>query len=149
MIDVDEHTRAGRVRSGDQRGQLWKDLAGIKDDLRDDDEIGASARRGKKVVRGELSVLPRFDERQRDAPAARVVAQDHVDRIELAACRYHTRYRAVAVEHCAQTLPRARLGHDAIVARRPEKSREARAMSAHLVKPRVPRIAQALLPLRK
>src|SRR5438105_8651713 len=128
MIDVDEHTRAGRVRSGDQRGQLWKDLAGIEDDLRDDDEIGAGARRGKKVVRGELSVLPRFDERQRDAPAARVVAQDHVDRIELAARRNYARYRVVAVENGAQALSRTRLGHDAIVARHAEKSREARAM---------------------
>ncbi len=85
VIDVEQHPRAGRVRAGDDGRQLRHDLPGLEHHLRDDDEVGAGHDRGDDVVGREVAVVARLDERERDAPAARVLAQDHVERIELAA----------------------------------------------------------------
>ena len=71
-------------------------LAGIEHHLRHDDEIDSRADRRDDVVRREPSVGARLDERERDAAAPRVLAQDHVERVELAARRDHARRAVVA-----------------------------------------------------
>ncbi len=86
------------------------------------------------------------DERQRDAAASRVLAQDDVERIELAARRDHARHGVVRVEDRAQALARARLGNDAIGARGAQQAGETRPIRAHLVEPRVPRAAHVRIP---
>ena len=66
----------------------------------------------------------RLDQRQRDAAAPRVLAQDDVERIELAARGHHARHAVVRVEDRAQALAGAGLGHDAVGARRAEQTRQ-------------------------
>jgi hypothetical protein len=90
-----------------------------------------------------------LDERERDAAAPRVFAQDDVERIELPACGEDARRAIVRVEHRAQTLPRARLRHDAIGTRRAGERREARAERRHLACPVFPCIAHAGVPRGK
>ena len=70
---------------------------------------------------GERAVVTRLDQRERDPAAPRVLAQDHVERIEFAARRDDARRRVVRVQHGAQSLPGAGLRHDAIGTRRAEE----------------------------
>ena len=146
VIRVEQDASARRVRSPDDVRQVGDPLARIEDHLRDHDQVRARPD-GRLDVRGrEETVGARLDERKRDAPAARVFAQDHVERIELATRGHDTRRRIVRVEDRAQALCRAGLGHDAVRARRAEEPREPPAIGVHLRLPRVPRAAQLRVP---
>ena len=83
------------------------------------------------------------------APAPRVLAQDHIERIELAARGDDARDAVARIEHGAQALPRARLRHDAIGTRRSGERGEPRAERGHLRAPVVPRVAQPGIPERR
>ena len=84
VIDVEQHARAGCMRGVHDRRQLRQHLTGLEEHLRDDDEIGPAADRRADIGRREQPVGARLDERERDAPALRILAQDHVERIEFA-----------------------------------------------------------------
>ena len=96
------------------RVEVIETLARVEQHLGYDDEV--CARRGAQDVGGFVTtVVARLDHRQCDAPAPRVLAQDEIERIELRACRDHARHRVVRIEHRAQALPGAGLGHDRVV----------------------------------
>ena len=70
----------------------------------------------------EPAAFARLDHREVDAPAARVLAQDDVERIELAARGDDARRGVQRVQHRAQPLPCAGLGHDRVGARQPSSA---------------------------
>ena len=139
------------MRRADECCDIVESLPGVEDNLRDDDQIGTAADRGHDVVVLEAAVRTRLDERQRDAPAPCILAQDHVDRVELAAQRDDARDdRGVErVQNRAQSLTGAGLRHDAVAARCAQQSREPVAIRRALGHPRVPRAAHAVVPRRE
>ena len=115
-------------------------LAGVEDHLGDDDEIDAVADRIGDVGGVEAAAGARLDERELDATAARVFAQDHVERVEFATRCDDARTRSTVprIENRAQPLPGTRLRNDAVAARRMHETRKAHPIRLHLVHPRVP-----------
>ncbi len=126
-------------------------LPGIEDHLRHDDEIDGCADRIEHVAGVKPAAVARRDERELDAAAARVFAQDDVERVELAACRDHagTLIGFIRIENRAQALSGARLRDHAIAARGVHETRESRAISVHLGHPCIPRAAHIGVPRGK
>ena len=77
-------SRADRVRFRDERRQVGQHLSGVEQHVGDHDQIRASPHGLPQILRGEKPVFAGLDQRQRDAAALRIVAQDQVDRVELA-----------------------------------------------------------------
>ena len=145
MINVDEYARACGVSRSNQHRKLGQHLAGVEQDLRNDHQIRLPDRR-QQIGNVEQARISRLDKMERNPAAARVLPQNQIDRIELAARRDHARNRVVGVQDRPQTLPRTRLRHDAIRARGAEQLRKARAIVADFGQPVVPGIAQLRLP---
>jgi hypothetical protein len=84
VIDVEHQLARQRDVRRDDVGQVVQPLPGCEHHLRDYDEVGARADGATISAVSKRTVGTRFDQRERDTAAARVFAEDHVQRIEFA-----------------------------------------------------------------
>src|SRR5207248_9646567 len=92
MIDIEQQLSAASMCCRNDLSNVAKSLPGVEDHFGNDDEVRRCGNRIDNVPRVEPAVVKRLDKRQQDATAPRVLAQDHVERVELAARRHDTRY---------------------------------------------------------
>ncbi len=118
VVNVQQQAPAGLVGCRDDLRKVGQPLSGVEDHLRNHHEVALAADGFQDIARLEAAIAAWLDEGERDAPAPRVFAQDHVQRIELASRRHDARNRVERVEDRAQPLARAGLRHHAIGARR-------------------------------
>jgi hypothetical protein len=137
------------MRRGDDAFELGQALPGVEHHLRHDQEIDARADRGNDVFACELAIRTRLDQSQCDPAAARVLAQDDVERIELATRGDDARHGIEGVENRAQALAGTGLGDHAVGAGRTHEPRQARPERRHFAGPRIPGAAQMRVPRGK
>src|SRR6185436_15638773 len=103
VIDIEQHSPASAMYRSNHAGQVLQPLPGCEYHLRDYDEVGARADGAHDIGCIEATVGTRFDQRERDTAAARVFAEDHVQRIEFARRRHHAGNRVERVEDGANS----------------------------------------------
>ena len=149
MIDVEQQLGAGGMRRGDDRRKVGKPLASVEDYFGDDDQVGSFTDCGENVGGVEGAIGACLDEGEHDPASRRVLAQDQVERIELAPRRDDARHAVVGIENGAQPLTCIRLRHDTFTARGGQEPGKPRPVRIHFRAPTVPGTPEIRVPQRQ